>query len=468
MTSAPDQLGRAVTSPVPSGKEALSFSANTVLTFVAQVSRNGLTALAWAVIARASGPKVLGEIQVTHLFSNAAIIFCNLGLPIAIIYFAGQKRYPLPMIVGNAVTWGIAASSGTIGLLWLGRSFFARLLPISPTLYLAGLAWILPLLLFYYLNSVLLAEKSFGQLVWISLIQGAANLIAVSVASFSLGFKVKGLILILMCATAFGVVLQLWFLRGAWKHAPLLPSLALIRDSLSLGLKGYFANMAQFMTYRFDSFIVGYISGSGPLGLYAVAYTIAEMLWYVPQIMALVLLPTTASSKPDEAKWRTAYVCRLALLIGLLSGAGCFVAAPWLIPAFLGAKFKYSVLLLWLLLPGTIAFVYAKILSAHLTGSGHPEYASWGSFFSLIATLVLDVLLIPRFGVIAAAAISSIVYAAQAAYLIGYFRRTTGVAIGSILIPRRADWIRLKELNLLRLPRVCWQSVALAAKGTTT
>jgi O-antigen/teichoic acid export membrane protein len=466
MTNVANQPRRAATSPAPAGRQKLSFSANTVLTFVSQVSRNGLTALAWAVIARASGPKVLGEIQVTYLFANAAIIFCNLGLPIAIIYFAGQKRYPLPMIVGNAVTWGIAASSGTIGLLWLGRSVFARLLPISPTLYLTGIGWILPLLLFNYLNSVLLGEKRFGELVWISLIQGSANLIAVSVASFSLGFNAKGLVLVLMLATAFGVVLQLWFLRGDWKYAQLFPSLALIRDSLSLGLKGYFANMAQFMTYRFDSFIVGYISGSGPLGLYAVAYTIAEMLWYVPQIMATVLLPTTASSKSDEANWRTAYVCRLALLIGLLSGAGCFVAAPWLIPAFLGTKFSYSVLLLWLLLPGTMAFVYAKILSADLTGRGHPEYASWGALFSLIATLALDVLLIPRFGVIAAAAISSFVYAAQAAYLIGCFRRTTRVSMGSILIPRRADWIGLKELNLVRLPRVCWQSVALAAKGT--
>jgi O-antigen/teichoic acid export membrane protein len=423
--------------------------------------------LAWAVIARTSGHKVLGEIQDTFLFASEAIMFCNLGLTIPIIYFTGQKRYPLPMIVGNAVTWAIAASAGTVGLLWLGRSVFARLLPISPALYLTGLAWILPLLLFNYLNSILLGEKRFGELVWISLIQGSVNLIAVSVASFSLGFNAKGLILVLMFVTTLGVVLQLWFLRGAWKFAQLLPSRALVRDSLSMGLRAYFANMTQFMTYRFDSFIVGYISGSGPLGLYAVAYTIAEMLWYVPQIMATVLLPTTASSKSDEANWRTAYVCRLALMIGLLSGAGCFVAAPWLIPAFLGVKFSYSVSLLWLLLPGTIAFVYAKILSADLLGRGHPEYTSWGSFFSMIATLGLDVLLIPRFGVAAAAAISSVVYAAQAAYLIGCFRRATRVAIASILIPRRADWIGLRELNLVRLPRVCWQSVALAAKGTS-
>src|SRR6516225_2579239 len=110
MTNVAGQSERAATSPVPAGRQQLSFSANTVLTFVSQVLRNGLTALAWAVIARASGPKVLGEIQIAYLFANAAIIFCNLGLPIAIIFFTGQKRYPLPMIVGNAVTWGIAAA----------------------------------------------------------------------------------------------------------------------------------------------------------------------------------------------------------------------------------------------------------------------------------------------------------------------------------------------------------------------
>ena len=159
----------------------------------------------------------------------------------------------------------------------------------------------------------------------------------------------------------------------------------------------------------------------------------------IPQAIATVLMPTTASSAVEEANTRTSSICRVSIAFTAIGGLLFGLLLTWLLPLVFGPAYKYSVLLVWVLLPGALAFVLPKVVAADLCGRGRAEYASYGSFGGLLATVILDLLLIPRFGALAAAAISSVVYLGQAVYFLRCFSRVSGVPLRQVIIPTRDD-----------------------------
>jgi O-antigen/teichoic acid export membrane protein len=63
----------------------------------------------------------------------------------------------------------------------------------------------------------------------------------------------------------------------------------------------------------------------------------------------------------------------------------------------------------------------AAVITAFLYGIGRPGLNSWGMAVGLAATIVLDLLLIPRFGAIGAASASAVAYASSTLALIWLF-----------------------------------------------
>jgi O-antigen/teichoic acid export membrane protein len=71
----------------------------------------------------------------------------------------------------------------------------------------------------------------------------------------------------------------------------------------------------------------------------------------------------------------------------------------------------------------------AKVLTNEIAGRGYPHYNSFTSGVALILTVLFDLILIPRFGIIGAALASSIAYGTIFFVAIGFYivvsRRTT-------------------------------------------
>ena len=80
----------------------------------------------------------------------------------------------------------------------------------------------------------------------------------------------------------------------------------------------------------------------------------------------------------------------------------------------------YSALLV--LLPGVVLLGGGKVLTNELAGRGYAHYNSINSGLALVATLVLDVLLIPRYGITGAALASSIAYALNLMTALVFYR----------------------------------------------
>lgn len=440
---------------------AVPVATNTAILMASQLVRHGLTLVAWAVVARLLGPRALGEIQIAYLLPGWVLLLTNFGLPLANIYFLGKQAYPLSRMLGNVLLRWSIESCLVVPVLLLVRGLVLRYIPVSTELYFAIVCWIPLQILNSYLISILTAQMRFYEQFWINLVQGVAVLISILVAAGPLGLGAVGVVGGLVVATCFAVLSQLWFLRHGLSVYQLRPSAKLCCDCLRFGLRGYFANLAQFVTYRLDSFIVSYLLGMTALGLYAAAYTAAEMFFYLPSCLATVVFPATAASSIAEANWRTARLSRLTFAFVLLGSIIGAMVAPWLYPAVLGSRFTYSVVLFWALLPGIVMLAGTKIITADLLGRGFPQYASRGSLGGMVAVAILDVWLIPKYGLLAAALSSSIVYGCQAVYWVRCLERVSGMKASELLVMARDDLrivtsvvsVRARPLNLrLRAP----------------
>jgi len=418
-------------------RERVPFATNTLVVVGSQLVRYGLTLATWTVIARLLGPKVLGEVQLAYLLPGWILLLTNFGLPLANIYFLGKQTYSLSQMLGNVLLRWSVESCVVISVLFLARELVLKYVKVSPEVYVVIVCWIPLQILNSYLTSILTAQMRFFAQLWINLVQGVAVILAVLLAAGPLGLGTVGAVAGLVAATGLVVLLELWFLRSGFtlqKVQNMRPPLHLIRECFRFGLRGYFANLAQFVTYRFDSFIVSYLLGITALGIYAAAYTAAEMIGYLPGCVATVVFPATAVSSVADANWRTARLSRMSVAFVSLTSMVAAAIAPWLFPALLGTRFADSILLFWLLLPGTAMLAAAKVITADLLGRGFPQYASRGSVGGLVAIAGLNVWLIPKYGLMAAAVSSSLVYGGQAIYWVTCLKRLTGMNARDLLV----------------------------------
>lgn len=427
-----------VSAPTAAGAR-VPFGTNTAILMASQLVRYGLTLATWAVIARLLGPRTLGEVQIAYLLPGWILLLTNFGLPLANIYFLGRQAYPLSRMLGNVLLRWLIEACAVVPVLLLARGQVLKYMPLSTDLYVVIVCWIPLQILNSYLISILTAQMRFYEQFWINLVQGVAVIISVLVAAGPLGLGTVGVVVALVVATCIVLLVELWFLRHGFVFHELVPPLKLFRDCVRFGLRGYFANLAQFVTYRLDSFFVSYFLGMTALGLYAAAYTAAEMFFYLPSCLATVVFPATAASSIAEANWRTARLCRLTFAVVLLGSIIGATVAPWLYPAILGPRFTYSVVLFWALLPGIVMLAGTKIITADLLGRGFPQYASRGSLGGMVAIVVLDAWLIPEYGLIAAALSSSIVYGCQAVYWVRCLKRVSGLKTSELLVMTRDD-----------------------------
>jgi len=92
-----------------------------------------------------------------------------------------------------------------------------------------------------------------------------------------------------------------------------------------------------------------------------------------------------------------------------------------------------------LLMPGIVALSGTKVLSSYIFSQGQVVLNSVAALVALVATLALDAVLIPEFGVDGAAAASSVAYAASLLVTLYFYRQISSGSIWECVLPRPGD-----------------------------
>jgi O-antigen/teichoic acid export membrane protein len=230
---------------------------------------------------------------------------------------------------------------------------------------------------------------------------------------------------------------------------------AQVRACWSFGRYPYVAMVLSYCVYRADIFIVLYLLGQGAAGLYGLAVVMADLLKYTGKAIQLTLLPKVPGYEPRQQREGIILVSK-ALVCGLLAATVVFaVIGRPLISWLFGAEYDGAfVLILWLM-PGLAVFGVVQVTAAYFISMGHVRVNAIVAGVALIVNVTLDLLLIPYFGLPAAAAVSTCSYLLAAVITIHYFNRYCE-SRWSDFVPRFADWHRclllLKSVEAIGVP----------------
>ena len=111
----------------------------------------------------------------------------------------------------------------------------------------------------------------------------------------------------------------------------------------------------------------------------------------------------------------------------------------WLIVTLFGVAYQPAYPALLALLPGLLGLCYASILRLDLLGKNRPGTISLMMGLSALLNLALNLVLIPAYGIVGAAAASSIAYVAVTIALLVMYCRLSHVSIWQTLIILPSD-----------------------------
>ncbi len=434
-----------------------SFSATVVVTLVSRWLTLALTIATGVVVARALGPGAKGLFVLTFLLLNQTASMGTFGIPHALIYFLGSGRIDRSAALGHFLACSLGSALALlVPYVLVVHLAGERLFPGVPAATLDAIGLLLfPALLVANGGGLL---RGLGRLDLFNLVALADALLRLGlllgvlgalhaglrgvVVVTALASVVTGSFVAALCALATGE-------RPRFERATFAPLVA-------YGMKSYLTVMLQMTERKIDLFLLAWLlpaeSAAWQIGLYSTAVSLAELPRNVAGAVSTVLLPRIAATDTSAHRTIVPQVSRNLIAVNIVFAALLALGAGPLIELLYGPAFAPCYLPFVILLPGVVFAGVWNVFEAELVGIGRPLKLSAFAGFTLTLNVALNVVMIPRWGILGAAATSGITYSLLAVLLVMDYRaRNRGVGLRELLIVSRDDVVGLAR-RLRRLP----------------
>jgi len=314
---------------------------------------------------------------------------------------------------------------------WILENFIKE---FNTTYYIIGICIFPFLLCLGYGQTLLQGLEKFREFNILRISEPSSRLIFLIIFLLFLNMGVNGGIAAVLIAYVFAVCVSILMVKK-FVIKKISYNNKLLARSIKYGIKGQIGIFFQFFNYRLDMFFVNYFLDISAVGIYTVSVAIGEILWHVPNSIVLTLFPKVSPKATPSANEFTSKICRNSLSIMLILAVLIGVLGYIFIPLLYGSRFRSAILPLIVLLPGIIALGLVKLLSGHLHGRGKPHFGSIATVVSLVITIVLDIVLIPAYGVMGAALATTFAYITSLIVIIWFFSRESGLKFREYLLP---------------------------------
>jgi O-antigen/teichoic acid export membrane protein len=213
-----------------------------------------------------------------------------------------------------------------------------------------------------------------------------------------------------------------------------------LRQTLSFGLKAYVSRLSIKLQDRFDVFMIAFfLSDPEQVAFYAVAVTLTAQMKLLPEGVGRAIYPQVAGVPEPEAAALTARALRHSLALSSVSLVALAGLMPFAIPWIYGAPYANSIAPFLLLLPGMTLFTLFRLTSNYFGGVGRQGANMRSQLIATAVNVALNLLLIPRIGIMGAALANVLSNATGAVLITIAFCQDSGVTLREILTPRRDD-----------------------------
>ncbi len=363
------------------------------------------------ILARWLGVTDLGLYQMVFTIQGVATLIAVFGIPGAIVKYVAEYKDDKEL-VSRTVSSGLITSV-VLGIL-VGLLMYILSGALASAFHMPELARLLKILAFVFpfisffenLRGVfngLRKMKSYAFL----LILRSLLIILFTIALVKLGFGVEGAVFSIVLGTVAACLVWLYPVRN-FLRLNLGDYASNARKLLSFGGQVFGANALGLIVGQADILMIGYFRAATEVGYYTVASAFSSFLLLIPGAIALITYSAASeywSTNNHQALQRMIdksmkYSACIILPLGL--GVGFF--ARDILTIIYGKEFIVAALPLCVLLTarvirgGTI-----DAIGGCLSGIGRPDLALKTDAASAVANIILNILLIPRFGILGAA-----------------------------------------------------------------
>jgi O-antigen/teichoic acid export membrane protein len=419
-------------------------------TFVATLVTTALGALSSFIVAGALGPDLQGTLKAVTLLPLFLYTFLNFGVESAIMYYGSKngsfrsllgfiRRFELLFALAALVSGAVAVALGSLIFNYykdVPLAYLVAILPLAPILFYNSMqsALLRSENRFMRYNAARIAMQSvyFAATLAVFLLKSIWTVIA---ANYLLAFTG-----IAVCS--FGI-----------RHKNLSEDRLHVRGLAKYGAKSYVSNIINFFNYRFDIMLLTPLVSKAQLGIYSVAQSLSELIWTIPNSVAVVLLPRISSLSEEEKRKVALRICRCVATAMLAIVLLAYFAVD-LLPLVL-KKYTGSILPFRVLLGGVLLMTYSKILGNAMAAHGRPEKNIAASVAGSAVNVALNVWLIPAYGIMGAAIAGSISYGVSGIVATAvYLRMHRGnVRITELLVMNGGDFRALAKAAKMWLAR---------------
>ena len=436
-----------------------NFVKQSFFTFLTQIAVFLAGFFSLVIISRILGPEGRGVYSLIILIPGMIMAFGNLGLGSGNVYFIGSKKYKVQDVLSSSLVFSLILGILLILAFWglLQIDFFQKIIEANkiPQFYLWLVVFTIPLtLILGFFQSILMGRGQIGNYNKINLFRELFQLLIIIIFLLVLKTGLLGAVLSHILAVILAVLAATFLVRNITKIRFAFHK-GFLKDSFVYGGKVYLANMISFLNYRLDIFLIAFFLNPLAVGLYSVSVAIAERLFIIPGAITTVLYPKISSMENSEANTFTPKIARHTFFIMILGALLLLILAQPFIKLFFGPSFLPSVLPLIILIPAIIAFGIGGVLAADLAGRGKPEFALFGSLIGLIFNVFLNIIFIPKWGIVGAAFASTVAYTIDTLIVLFAFLVISRKSLGDVLLMKRGDFqdyqrlfSRLKEKRL--------------------
>lgn len=217
----------------------------------------------------------------------------------------------------------------------------------------------------------------------------------------------------------------------------ILPEKKDMMEVLKLGSKFYLDNVFNNLSARANYIMINYFVGASGVGIYSIAMSMAEKIWIIPQAVSNVLYPRLSHlATREEKKNLTLQTIKVMIFVSVLIFIlGLILSAPFIDLAF-GGEYNESLNVFMILLPGVCLFSSSFIVANYLKSRGRPEINSYISIAFFVFNILLNMSLIPSFGIVGGAMATAATYFLVAIVKILLFSKFEKVKVADMVLKR--------------------------------
>ena len=364
--------------------------------------------LSGIAIARALGPAGRGEIAAILLLTQLCVWFFSGGATEAVAYRLARRQADGPRLLGTWLAIGVPLGilAIVVGELALPVLFSAQ---TSEAILLGRiyLAIVLVMLLQVVQYGMLLGSHDFFFYNVVRLLQPAL-ISAAYLACWAFGvLSVKGALGI--NAVAIGAAFIAAAFRLLQRQGIGRPDRALLRETLSFGLKAHMGTIAGLVNARLDLMIVPAFLSAASVGLYSVATNVTSIIVTLTATIATIVMPVAARREKQSPR-TVIRTLQVVLLIGVAIAVPLAGLAELALGIVYGDAFEGAATALRILLPGVVLDAAAMVLWSGLLATNRPLISSVAAIPAAIITVVGLVLFLEEGGINVAAIVSTCAY----------------------------------------------------------